>query len=311
MTRFNYASLEHKDSIRLFRMREGQNNDLIVCDIYHTRLSEQPDFIALSYAWKEPITDEILGAVCDDERWRQVMIRHEHSQTQFDFSNLDVGLNTLAALRMLRTQNETGTSFWVDMICIDQTHLDEKSQQVAIMGEIYRMAASVFVWLGEETETDHLAFEALKDIPSLRAVKPGELPFLGSRSDMSSESVQKFIHEHGLHSSNEADWSKAYHALRGVIARSWFSRVWCVQEVCLGSLTRLTDPELVCGSLRLGLRYVNAFQDLMFSGLRDGYIRADVTFLLRIGSTTDVREKLIQSWDGSKNDIDWSIAATS
>ncbi|GKU13357.1 unnamed protein product [Fusarium langsethiae] len=37
-----------------------------------------------------------------------------------------------------------------DAICIDQTDDQERNQQVAVMGEIYRAASSVIMWLGEE-----------------------------------------------------------------------------------------------------------------------------------------------------------------
>jgi hypothetical protein len=39
---------------------------------------------------------------------------------------------------------------WVDALCINQSHIDEKNHQVGIMGEIYSKAAWVLVWLGAE-----------------------------------------------------------------------------------------------------------------------------------------------------------------
>ncbi|KAF7870193.1 uncharacterized protein EAF02_009383 [Botrytis sinoallii] len=42
------------------------------------------------------------------------------------------------------------TLFWIDAICINQDDLDERSQQVLLMGSIYKNASRVTVWLGEE-----------------------------------------------------------------------------------------------------------------------------------------------------------------
>lgn len=48
----------------------------------------------------------------------------------------------------------SGTSriLWIDAICINQSDDDEKSHQVAMMGDIYGKAATGLLWLGEEPE---------------------------------------------------------------------------------------------------------------------------------------------------------------
>lgn len=38
---------------------------------------------------------------------------------------------------------------WIDTICIDQQNADEKALQIPLMGEIYRRATEVTIWLGE------------------------------------------------------------------------------------------------------------------------------------------------------------------
>jgi hypothetical protein len=52
---------------------------------------------------------------------------------------------------------------WVDALCIDQENLKERNFQVQQMGSIYRNAAFVFAWLGEEADDCHLTFEKLKE----------------------------------------------------------------------------------------------------------------------------------------------------
>ena len=58
--------------------------------------------------------------------------------------------NCEAALRRLRHSEATET-LWADSICIDQSAdtLKERNQQVTMMGEIYKNARRVVVWMGE------------------------------------------------------------------------------------------------------------------------------------------------------------------
>lgn len=37
---------------------------------------------------------------------------------------------------------------WADAVCINQKDLEERSHQVALMGDIYSGAGEIFIWLG-------------------------------------------------------------------------------------------------------------------------------------------------------------------
>lgn len=56
-------------------------------------------------------------------------------------------LNLEAALRHLRVTDATVT-LWVDAVCIDQSNEAEKNDQVQCIGDIYRKARPVIIWLG-------------------------------------------------------------------------------------------------------------------------------------------------------------------
>lgn len=58
-----------------------------------------------------------------------------------------VTANCLTALRHLRKRHKQRI-LWVDAICINQSSTTERSAQVAMMGEIYRIASRVLLWLG-------------------------------------------------------------------------------------------------------------------------------------------------------------------
>jgi hypothetical protein len=53
---------------------------------------------------------------------------------------------------------------WVDSICIDQSNLEERNSQVALMCRVYTQAESVVIWLGEEDES---STEAVRQISAL------------------------------------------------------------------------------------------------------------------------------------------------
>jgi len=42
--------------------------------------------------------------------------------------------------------------FWIDTICINQEHDEERSQQVKLMDLIYKQAADTFIWLGKKDQ---------------------------------------------------------------------------------------------------------------------------------------------------------------
>jgi hypothetical protein len=50
---------------------------------------------------------------------------------------------------------------WIDQICIDQSNLPERNQQVAIMGQIFGKARTVIAWLGKEDALSRAAMATL------------------------------------------------------------------------------------------------------------------------------------------------------
>jgi hypothetical protein len=83
-------------------------------------------------------------------------------------NSLLVTANCEAALRELRDPSET-TKLWIDSICIDQTPnaVKERNIQVALMGEIYKCAKRVVVWLGESDVQIRRALDLVTEIGRL------------------------------------------------------------------------------------------------------------------------------------------------
>ncbi|KAL7919585.1 heterokaryon incompatibility domain-containing protein [Trichoderma austrokoningii] len=99
---------------------------------------------------------------------------------------------------------------WADAICINQDDDEERGRQVEMMAEIYARASRVVVWLEEATNIRPVGNGTSDDI--YRA-------FEAISSAASSQSVRF------------SDDKATRLAIHSLFQRSWFSRIWVLQEV--------------------------------------------------------------------------------
>jgi len=112
----------------------------IRCTFALASLDENPDYEALSYVWG------------DDTTGFRVTV---------DGSPFFVTPNLYSALRHLRLEDRDRV-LWIDALCINQADDAERTHQVSCMGDIYREASSVIVWLGEESASSEIAMDFLE-----------------------------------------------------------------------------------------------------------------------------------------------------
>lgn len=205
-------------------------DETVHCRMFKAFLKDfdDPLFNALSYTWGNP--DEQTNIVVNE-------------------TVVSVTTNLESVLRHLRDyhMNMTcGFPLWVDAICINQEDTEERNSQVDMMGEIYRSAARVFPWLGEgDDDTDWL-------IPLLR--DPDFCTEVAQKADQVDEIAPGSIIARAAAVAEE-DLGR----------RSWFSRLWIVQEVMLAN----RDPILIIGSERIHWsEYVTLFGHLSHIQMR-------------------------------------------
>lgn len=181
------------DEIRVLTLHPGSTDSPMVCELSKICLRDKPFYNALSYVW-------------GDANPRKPIVVNSHP--------IQVTASLETALRHLRHEIEPSI-IWVDAVCIDQSNNEERNAQVRLMGDIYRQAARVYLWIGEGNLESDNAFDSMPTIAS------------GTLDDKARRGT-----------------SSCYFSVGN---RSWFSRVWILQEMALAS----EDPIIVCGSRQL------------------------------------------------------------
>ncbi|KAL2404725.1 hypothetical protein ABEF93_007169 [Exophiala dermatitidis] len=233
MMPFSYAGLAlGPNQIRLMKLKDGSDNTKIEFEL-HTKERGRAEYHALSYTWGSPVGDQ--EAICN-------------GQSMMITTKLQLALS-----RLRKVQKDA--YLWVDAVCIDQADPDEKSIQVRRMSEIYRDAAAVIVWLGEENDGTGLGIQLLSNLcrafPSSNGDDIRSL-YLDHSSLPTAEELDKAgqLDKLGIPSdTTSAPWQAA----AKILDAAWFGRRWILQEVArskkgffrIGS--HETTPEIILG----------------------------------------------------------------
>lgn len=118
----------------------------------------------------------------------------------------------------------------VDAICVNQSDVDEKTEQVKIISLIYENAYSAIVYVGEPNRETEAAMEFAKKLAVMK--------------DWPREKVPQYLdgERHPIDPPLVGDQGEPQPLLDGWLAftrllnRDWFKRVWVIQELILSSL---------------------------------------------------------------------------
>jgi len=121
----------HLRQIRLVTILPGRYVDAITCQLRTASVDNLPEYYSLSYAWGD---------------------RTDPRQIFLNGVSFNVTRNLEASLRRLRHPTKSQL-FWIDMLCINQECVEERTHQVNLMELIYSRAREVFLWLGDYAET--------------------------------------------------------------------------------------------------------------------------------------------------------------
>ncbi|KAK5659490.1 hypothetical protein OQA88_691 [Cercophora sp. LCS_1] len=199
---FEYAPIDlGGPAFRLLRLHRGRDPS-IPCSLFQAWVRQREvaiSYEALSYAWGS------------STRECHVLINN----TPF---NITKSLHQ--ALRCLQLDDEDRV-IWVDAICIDQRNEVERGHQVRHMSDVYKEAYRVIYWLGPPSYATGFCMDALK----LLQDQTRRVATKGWTKDQWAEAWK------GLEGSGQRHPGLEREGLRELLGRSWFRRVWILQEV--------------------------------------------------------------------------------
>ncbi|KAL1584156.1 hypothetical protein WHR41_07222 [Cladosporium halotolerans] len=206
---FRYPVLRNsKTGIRLAHIQPGSGSRAIAIDLLEDYVTgpDRTPYDALSYTWGDGLRDK--NVFCNGKR-------------------LPVTKTLWEALNRFRHPDDVVT-LWVDWICVCQERVRERNAQVNMMGDIFKSARKVIVWLGDDYDDSRAGMQLAKQLLHIALYQPV------------SGLAPTDLETHGLPKRGHKRWK----ALALILRRPWFWRTWVVQEVAMNP-----NVELVLGSL--------------------------------------------------------------
>ncbi|KAM7214555.1 Heterokaryon incompatibility protein (HET) domain containing protein [Rhypophila decipiens] len=137
---------------------------------------------------------------------------------------LRITRNLAAALRQFTEETTHDRVFWIDVICINQEDLEERSQQVRLMTQIYTKASRVVAWIGPGSQASTRTMKNILDL-SESIDLDWRVFEITSRSAKPSIDVVTDILSRPDGMSD----------LEELLFRAWFERLWVWQEIRVAS----------------------------------------------------------------------------
>ncbi|KAI1422520.1 heterokaryon incompatibility protein-domain-containing protein [Xylaria sp. FL1777] len=202
-----YQPITRKKEIRLLTLEPGQRDDEVRCSLVNVKLSWRTKYEALSYAWGDP---------------------GKTAPIKLSGHDIEVTSNLHSALKDLRYTDKP-RCLWVDAVCINQADLQEKSQQILLMGLIYSRARRVLIYLGPTDPGVHQAIESIGVLNS--KFKALHFERYMSRLNVLGSWVRVLFTYWPSQRPLPADFD--WRPVVKLLQRPWFERTWIIQEAIL------------------------------------------------------------------------------
>ena len=284
---FRYSPLESGDMIRLLRIDHlHTNSGTLKGTLFHfdrKRSTIDARWVAISYRWGEvrdvvPIYLRSQFCGSSDATLSNDYLTHLVPKSAFD---------TLQALHA--NDCIAGKKVWIDAVCINQADIVEKSAQVRVMGDIYRLASSTMVYLGPSSPRTSKAIHFISKLESY---------FDSLQVFESTEEPVAFSFQHLFNMTSSSSGSDDWLALREFFSRPWFARTWVVQEAVLSQDLCFIwgQHALPWQSLEKFINYERQYRIGTLIQGKDSQARKGVSALQNIDNLKQNRNGFSQGW---------------
>ncbi|KAF4627528.1 hypothetical protein G7Y89_g10626 [Cudoniella acicularis] len=234
MTPYIYRPLNSSlRNFRTARLHPAANfSDPIHCDLIEAELGYGPKYEALSYVWGDPtqtVDIDVEGSV------------------------LKITVNLDLFLRYIREKYTTRT-IWADAICIDQGNVEERSEQVQRMKDIYSLCERDLLWLGEADKETKAVIDELERMEKLEI----------QRSPQPSSRGGLWKNDKILRSTDVTSSVTSGSVSRLLGSRTIWERGWVMQELACSPTTTM-----VIGDQKMEWTVLSNILD--HSGVPDAY----------------------------------------
>jgi ankyrin repeat protein len=228
MKRFEYKPIDLQGrSFRLVQLFKAEFGP-VQCGLFDAQLDDEEgvmEYEALSYTWGDT---------------------YKPHEIEIDGKMMPVTKNLSLALRSLRYPHQDRL-LWIDAICIDQNNDKERGHQVLQMASIYKRAEQVVIWLGPATTETDFVFQHMLQFEKETVKRVCK--------DWKASDERWRVIWQSVQSQRDNDQAKRMsqqqqrEGLTDLLTRSWFSRVWIVQEVANARAAKIT-----CGTKSVSAR---------------------------------------------------------
>ena len=210
---FKWESLQSKTTFRLLGLQLTQNGRGVCEPTWFMQsfdLRQNIPYNALSYTWgDQPFTEPL----------------HIQGKTLLVTKTVWSFLHNVWAPASLKLLKDAGPStkvfIWIDAVCIDQKNLQEKSDQVELIGSIFSYAQLVTAWLGDATDEHVLGLNTLIHLNGMLDV----YSVLFQEPEL-TDKIHEFLAGYGVGGSELVAAGK-------FLSHAYFTRTWIVQEVSM------------------------------------------------------------------------------
>ncbi|KAH8763160.1 heterokaryon incompatibility protein-domain-containing protein [Diaporthe sp. PMI_573] len=199
---YQYEPLIAADAVRVLVVHPADKfGDPLRCSIVHYVLSAEissddycshQHYSAVSYTWGSAVSSHQLLVA------RPLVPGNSGAASACRYLRITANVDSL--LRHLRKAHKA-VRLWIDAVYLNQADEKEKAQQIHKMGDIYRAAKKVHIWLGDDNVDDaRRVFSLIRQVELRNEWSP-------SQDEVS--------------------------LLAKLFARAWFARLWVIQEAVL------------------------------------------------------------------------------